>query len=158
TAAPAGAFITTPGIHLRGMDRNAVIIDGTRPGSPPCSSDQADQRFPAAGSNGIEVNRTSGTYVENLTGCNYPTSAGGENGNQIWWNGGDGSGKIGMGSYWGSYLTATSTYSDGVNPPFGDYGIYADNASGPASISHTYASNQGDAAYYIGACPDCNTV
>src|SRR5437764_5218433 len=25
-------------------------------------------------------------------------------------------------------------------------------------IVHTYASNMGDASYYVGACPDCNTV
>jgi hypothetical protein len=156
--APAGVFITAPGIHLRGMDRNAVIIDGTRPGSPPCSPAPGDQVVSATGSNGVEVYRASGTYLQNFTVCNYLTSKNGENGNQIWWNGGDGSGRIGMGAYWGSYLTATSTYSAGTSPPFGDYGIYASNASGPASIVHTYASNQGDAAYYIGACPDCNAV
>src|SRR5487761_1236694 len=125
--APAGVFITTPGIHLRGMDRNAVIIDGTRPGSPACSSRNADQQVSA-------------------------------NGNEIWWNGGQGTGTIGMGSYWGDYLTATSTYSDGTSPPYANYGIYADNASGPGSFAHTYASNQADSAYYIGACPDCNAV
>src|SRR5207302_1363785 len=31
----AAVWITTPGIHLRGMDRNAVVVDGTRPGSEP---------------------------------------------------------------------------------------------------------------------------
>src|SRR5206468_6951538 len=29
---PAGVLITTPGLHLRGMDRNKVVIDGTKPG------------------------------------------------------------------------------------------------------------------------------
>jgi hypothetical protein len=31
--APAGAFVITAGIHLRGMNRNSETIDGTRPGS-----------------------------------------------------------------------------------------------------------------------------
>lgn len=65
---------------------------------------------------------------------------------------------LGGGSYWGDYLTATSTYSDGINAPYADYGIYADNATGPGLIVHTYASNQGDSAYYIGAYPDCRAV
>ena len=30
----AGVMITTAGIHLRGMDRNRVVVDGTKPGSP----------------------------------------------------------------------------------------------------------------------------
>src|SRR5881392_3292538 len=28
---PAGVLIRTPGIHLRGMDRNGVVVDGTKP-------------------------------------------------------------------------------------------------------------------------------
>ncbi|MDQ6938226.1 MAG: hypothetical protein M3140_11050, partial [Actinomycetota bacterium] len=38
TAGGAGAavMIRTPGIHLRGMDRNRVVIDGTKAGSAPC--------------------------------------------------------------------------------------------------------------------------
>jgi hypothetical protein len=28
----AGVWVTTPGLHLRGMDRNAVVADGTLPG------------------------------------------------------------------------------------------------------------------------------
>ncbi|HWG63823.1 MAG TPA: hypothetical protein VG253_19210 [Streptosporangiaceae bacterium] len=156
--APAGAFITTPDIHLRGMNRNSVIIDGTRPGSPVCSPSKADQQFSTTGANGVEVYKASGTWVENLTVCNYLTNSAGAGGNEIWWNGGQGTGKIGMGSYWGDYITATSTYSNGTSPPYGDYGIYADNASGPGYFEHTYASNQGDSAYYIGACPDCNAV
>src|ERR1700731_4558845 len=69
--APAGAFITTPGIHLRGMDRNAVIIDGTRPGTPACSPRPGDQQISATGANPVEVYKASGTWVENLTVCNY---------------------------------------------------------------------------------------
>lgn len=158
TPAPAGVFITTSGIHLRGMNRNTVIIDGTRPGSPACSPAKAGQRVTASGANGVEVYRVSGTWVENLTVCNYLTNRSGAGGNEVWWNGGQGTGKTGMGSYWGDYLTATSTYSDGISPPYADYGIYAGNATGPGYIEHTYASNQGDSAYYIGACPECRAV
>src|SRR5438552_8750510 len=42
-AEPAGVLITTPNIHLRGMDRNAVVVDGTKPGTPRCSAQATDQ-------------------------------------------------------------------------------------------------------------------
>ena len=35
---PAGVLMTTPHVTLRGMNRNTVIVDGTKPGSPQCSS------------------------------------------------------------------------------------------------------------------------
>src|SRR5258706_2718541 len=97
--APAGVYITTAGIHLRGMDRNSVIIDGTRPGAPPCSPRRADQAFSTTGANGIAVYRASGTCVENLTVCNYLTNNAGTNGNEIWRNGGQGTRATRMGSY-----------------------------------------------------------
>lgn len=156
--APAGVLITTPDIWLRGMNRNKVIVDGTRPGSPVCSRRRQDQVVTKTGLNGIEVYKADGTWIQNLTVCNYLTNRAGSQGNEIWWNGGQGTGKVGMGSYYGSYLTATSTYSRGVNAPYALYGIYADNARGPARINHTYASNMGDSAYYIGACRNCNVV
>src|SRR5437660_12917120 len=154
---PAGVLIRTPGIHLRGLDRNRVIVDGTRPGAPtPCSPDPA---FQVTGRDGVVVYKTSGTYVENLTVCNFLTDpVTGAHGNQIWWNGGDGSGQIGMHTYWGNYLTASSTYSNGTNHPRGEYGIFVSNADGPGSINYSYASNMGDAAFYVGACPNCNAV
>src|SRR5215470_11001582 len=58
---PAGILITKPRIYLRGMNRNSVIVDGTKTGSPRCSSSKAAQNFgPAAkggrlGLNGIMV-------------------------------------------------------------------------------------------------------
>src|SRR5213078_204152 len=42
--------------------------------------------------------------------------------------------------------------------PAGTYGIFVSNAGGPGLITRTYASNMNDAAYYIGACPNCNAV
>jgi hypothetical protein len=154
----AGVLIRTRRLHLRGMNRNQVIVDGTNPGSKPCSARPRDQEKTAQGRNGIEAFKADGVYIENLTVCNFLTSKSGGDGNQIWWNGGDGSGTIGMGGWWGDYLTATSTYSNGVHPPFGDYGIFVSNSRGPGVVDHSYASNMGDAAYYVGACPDCNAT
>ncbi|HMC52282.1 MAG TPA: hypothetical protein VKI64_05930, partial [Acidimicrobiales bacterium] len=149
---PAGVLIRTPGIHLRGLDRNSVIVDGTRPGAPtPCSSDPA---FQVTGRDGVVVYKVSGTYVENLTVCNFLTDpVTGEHGNQIWWNGGDGSGKIGLGSYFGSFLTATSMFGPGLhNQHLAQYGIFVSNSRGPGLITTSYASNMADAAYYVGGC------
>ena len=181
-----GVLITTPGIHLRGMNRNRVIVDGTNvaagnsngvtlpDGSPHCAADPTVQDFGPivsgnpSGRNGIEVKggskldgskfKADGVYVENLTVCNFLSNAGGGNGNGIWWNGGDGSGQIGMHSLWGSYLNATSTYYKSDTSGQGKYGIFTSNEDGPGVIDHTYASNMGDSDYYIGACPDCNIV
>src|SRR5947209_9697018 len=155
---PAGVLIRTPWIHLRGMDRNRVIVDGTKPGAPACSGRAQDQQFTKDGRDGVEPYKADGVYIQNLTVCNYLTGASGGEGNEIWGNGGDGSGKIGMGPWWGSYLTATSTYSNGVDPPFGDYGIFISNSNGPGSVTRSYASNMGDAGFYVGACPDCHAV
>jgi hypothetical protein len=162
--AGAGVMITTPRIHLRGLDRNRVVVDGTLPGSPRCSSAAADQDLGPAGPdgrplgrNGVEVFKASGVTVENLTACNFLDGAGG-GGNQIWFNGGDGSGTIGMGRYRGAWLSATSTFYGGQGAPAGSYGIFASNAGGPGLLADTYASNMDDSSYYIGACPDCNAV
>jgi hypothetical protein len=150
----AGVMITTPNIHVRGLDRNGVIIDGTRAGAPRCSSAEADQG--AAGRNGIEVFETDGVTIDNLTACNFLSA--GEGGNEIWWNGGDGTGTRNLASFSGSYLSATSTFWKSANDPRGEYGIFVSNTTGPGMIAHTYASNMADSGYYIGACPDCNTI
>ena len=157
--AGAGVLITTPHIHLRGLDRNRVIVDGTKPGSPKCSSAPADQDFGpnGLGRNGVEVFKANGVTVENLTACNFLDGSGG-GGNQIWFNGGDGSGQIGMGPFLGDFLSATSTFYGGSSAPAGSYGIFTSNSRGPGVIDHSYASNMNDASYYIGACPDCNQV
>jgi len=84
------------------------------------------------------------------------------------WNGGDGTGHIGLSGFWGNYLTATSSYSSsvsgalgpccGVDYPAGDYGIFSSNATN-GWFKHSYASNMADAAYYIGACQQvCDQV
>src|SRR5215469_12333181 len=75
--AGAAVLVTTPGIHIRGMDRNGVVLDGTKPGASRCSSATADQGFGPAGSNGaptgrngLVVYKASGVSVENMTACN----------------------------------------------------------------------------------------
>ena len=161
-APEAGVRITTAGLHLRGWDRNAVVVDGTDAGAAaPCSSAAAVQDLNGGhGRNGIEVEKADGTYVENLTVCNYLSSPSGDRGNEIWWNGGDSSGLIGMHTYWGNYLTATDTYFKDPSSPMGMYGIFVSNADGGtgSSITNSYAANMGDSACYVGACRDCNTV
>jgi hypothetical protein len=154
-SAEAGVLVTTPGVHIRGLDRNLVIVDGSNgTSSNPCPSGAASQDL--TGRNGIEVLKADNVSIENLTVCNY--LANGEGGNEIWWNGGDASGQIGMGPYSGDYITATSMFYDNPNAPMGMYGIFVSNANGPGTISHAYASNMGDSAYYVGACPDCNAT
>src|SRR4051794_39862302 len=161
--APAGVVIGKPGIHLRGMDRNRVVVDGTLPGKgKPCNSAESRQDLGVPGDdkkplgrNGILVYKASGVSVENLTVCNFLGGAGSA-GNEIWWNGGDGSGKIGMGAFRGTYLNATSTYFKGTDTAAG-YGIFSSNSRGPGLWDHTYASNFDDSDYYIGACAQvCN--
>src|SRR5215470_10540192 len=132
----AGVMIRTPSIHLRGLDRNGVIVDGTKPGSAPCDAAMSAQDFGPldadgnpVGRNGIEVFEVDGVSIENLTVCNFMRT--GNGGNEIWFNGGDGTGTINIGPYHGAYLTATSTYFGGPDQPRGEYGIFVSNSSGP---------------------------
>ena len=119
------------GIWIRGMNRNTVILDGqNQPG------------------NGIEIFKTSNVWVENLTVRNFDTGCS-ECGNEIWWNGGADSSKIGATGWYGSYLT---TYNTGLN---GGYGIFTDNEE-KGSFENIYASGFNDSGLYIGACRECN--
>ena len=155
----AGVWIQKPDLHIRGLNRNSVIIDGSNgTAAHPCPSAAARQDFTPR--DGIVVWKASGVTIQNLTVCDYLSGASGH-GNEIWWNGGDGSGKLGMRSYYGSYLTATSMYGpkDVHSPNLAQYGIFVSNARGPGLISRSYASNMADAAYYVGACQrQCNAI
>src|SRR5262249_2691637 len=147
----AGVWIQKPNLHIPGLDRNTVIIAGSnRTPTAPCPPPAAP-RPPAAapratsgggGRDGIVVWKASGVTIQNLTVCDYLAGTGGH-GNEIWWNGGDGSAKIGMGTYRGSYLSATSMYgpSDLHSPNLAQYGIFVSNARGPGVIERSYASN-----------------
>jgi len=119
------------GIWIRGVNRNTVIIDGqNKPG------------------NGIEIYKTSNVWVENLTVRNFDTGCS-QCGNEIWWNGGADSEKIGASGWYGSYLTA---YDTGLH---GSYGLFTDNEE-RGSFEHIYASGFNDSGLYIGACRECN--
>src|SRR5579884_3054545 len=168
---PAAVLIKTPRVHLRGMNRNTVIVDGTTAG-PPCNDAKGYQDFgPStsngpAGLNGIMVWKADGVWVQNLTACNFLGGAE-DAGNEIWWNGGANSGgdttvSIGGWGFLGSYLNATSTFfdtsvsQDQAETTAAEYGIFSSNWSG-GTWSHTYASNFNDSGYYIGACGQvCN--
>ncbi len=154
-----GVLITTSDIHLRGMNRSGVIVDGTRPGSSvPCTSDPSQQNFGATssdgkttvGRNGIVVWKADNVSVDNLTACNF-LGGSGDSGNEIWWNGGADSGQIGLHGYSGSYLTATSTYF-GNESTGAQYGIFSSDSAGPAVWNQLYASNFNDSGMYVGAC------
>jgi hypothetical protein len=173
---PAGVLITTRDLHIRGMNRNTVIVDGTKPGSAPCSRKAGAQNFGphnvsnvsgyavdaaadhGAGLNGLMVWKASNVSIENLTACNFlgGRDGDGQTGNEIWWNGGAGSGKVFKGhGFTGSYLTATSTYLAGKSAAgevsAAEYGIFSSNWSG-GTWSNDYASNFNDSGFYIGAC------
>jgi hypothetical protein len=166
-----GVLISTPDLHLRGMSRSGVVVDGTLAGAPgPCSSDAAWQDFGATGAggaplgrNGIVVWDAGGVSIQNLTVCNFLAGKG-ASGNEVWWNGGDGSGKVGLRGYSGSYLTATSTFF-GANGTLADaeataaqYGIFASNSAN-GTWDRIYASNFNDSGMYVGACQQiCNVT
>jgi hypothetical protein len=119
------------GVTIRGMNRNTVVLDGEH----------------KAG-NGIEVVQANNVTIQNLTVHDFDTGC--ENcGNEIWWNGGADSGKIGARGWFGSYLTA---YDTGFN---GGYGIFVGNEE-TGSWEHIYASGFNDSGIYIGACQECN--
>jgi hypothetical protein len=163
--AGAGVLVEKPGIHIRGMNRNGVMIDGTKKGTPACSSNPADQELGPAdseghhtGRTGLEVFKAAGVSLENLSACNFQAGYGGGGGNQIWVNFGDGSGKQTAGSWRGAFLSATEQFFEEGSPYFGSYGIFASNTGGPGLYTQVYANNQADSDFYIGACRDCNTI
>ncbi len=123
-------------IWIRGMNRNTVILDGQNKPKP-------------EGSNGIEVFETNKVWIQNLTVRNFDRAEpDGPNGNDIWWNGGEGTGKIGAKGWYGSYLTA---YDTGLN---GGYGIFTNNER-EGEWENIYASGFNDSGMYLGACPEC---
>jgi hypothetical protein len=123
------------GIWIRGLNRNSVIVDGRNEVG-----------------NGIEILKANNVWVENLTVRNFefgPSCPNEECGNDIWWNGGSDSGKIGAYGWYGNYLTA---YDTGLK---GGYGIFTGNEQG-GSFENIYASGFADSGLYIGACRECD--
>jgi hypothetical protein len=119
------------GIWIRGMNRNKVILDGQNKTG-----------------NGIEIYKANDVWVENLTVRNFDTGEC-DCGNEIWWNGGAGSGKVGAHGWFGSYLTA---YDTGLS---GGYGIFTGNET-EGSWENVYASGFNDSGIYLGACQECD--
>lgn len=165
-----GVLITKAGLHVRGMDRNTTIIDGDKAGAPkPCDPAPEYQSYGTTnaqgeplGRNGIVAYKADNVSIENLTVCNFLGGAGSA-GYQIWWDGGEGSGTIGMKGYWGNYLTATSTFyqqpTQGAIDVNATYGIFSNSAAGPAKWDNVYASNMNDSGAYVGACQqDCDVT
>jgi hypothetical protein len=161
-----GVEVDTPYVHIRGMQRSSVIIDGTSSSSSStCSSNPADQNPGASisgfnsgnpiGRNGILVWKANGVSVDNLTVCNFQTGSSG-GGNDVWWDGQPTeatSGPLGLVGYSGTYLTTTSTYYDQPSNTGGAYGIFS-SASSDGVWDNIYASNFNDSGMYIGACRD----
>ena len=169
---PAGVLITTRNLHIRGMNRNKVIVDGTRPGSAVCSRRGSAQNLglkgaasasgyavvsaatPPSGVNGLMVWKAPNVSIENLTACNF-LGGSRDAGNEIWWNGGANSGKVGGHGFYGAYLSTTSTYlknqTAAGEASAAEYGVFSSNWSG-GTWNQIYASNFNDSGFYIGAC------
>jgi hypothetical protein len=128
--------ISTPRLHLRGIDRNRVVVDGQH----------------HAG-NGITIT-ANGVWIENLTVRNFDrrTLDDSDNGNEVWWKGGsETSTTVGIRGWWGQYLTA---YDTGL---LGGYGLFASHSVN-GFFKHVYASGFNDSGLYIGACRDCQAL
>ena len=158
-----GVIVTKAGLHIRGLNRNSVVVDGTKSSaSGVCSPSAGDQQHgptvggEVAGRNGIVIFGANNVSVDNLTICNFLNGAHG-GGNQIWWNGHEGTSTIGLTGYEGSYLNTTTSYFGGDSAA-GTYGIFSSDASG-GTWTKVYASNMNDSGMYIGACQQaCNAV
>lgn len=152
---PAGVLITKPRLTIRGMNRRTVVVDGTKPGYGKCSQNPAAQNYGPkhdgghAGLNGILVWEANDVNVENLTVCNFLGGTG-DTGNAIWWDGGDGGGKIHGWGFLATYLSATSTFFKDESSA-ATYGLFSSDWDGGV-FAHDYASNFNDAGYYIGGC------
>ncbi len=132
--------VTTSNLHIRGMDRNKVIFDGT------------GIKHEGKDANGIEVSMANNVWIENMTARNFERAeAEGGGGNDFWWNGGTDSDKVGAHGWWGSYLTA---YDTGLN---GGYGIFTQNET-EGAWNHIYSSGFNDSGIYIGACQECKAL
>ncbi len=125
------------GIHIRGMNRNTVVLNGQHKIG-----------------NGILVTKANDVWVENLTAHDYDHSKESgacpdeECGNEIWWTGGVNSKRQRVHGWFGKYLT---TYDTGQE---GGYGIFAQNEH-EGTWEHIYASGFDDSGIYIGACWEC---
>jgi parallel beta-helix repeat protein len=174
-----GLWIRTRDLHLIGMDRSRVVLDGNRPGTGTCNPARSAQDFgppdeaasgKPTGRNGIWVYQAAGVVIENLTVCNFESGAQGNTGNQIWVDGGHGhyttvDGQLepveDQGSFTVSYVTTYSTYAPDHLHHSGStasYGIFVSNTTGPGTVSHSLGANMNDAGFYIGGCSSCGVT
>ena len=126
--------ISTPDLHVRGMNRNKVILDGKHQTG-----------------NGIVIT-ASGVWIENLTVRNFDRRSREDSadGNEVWWGTGSGR-RITVHGWWGQYLTA---YDTGL---LSGYGLYASH-SVDGFFKHVYASGFNDSGVYVGGCRDCHAL
>ena len=131
------------GLHIRGMNRNTVILDGTGLEN-------------SKGSNGIEIGETYGSAaeltddvtVENMTARNFEQEPGGSRRERLWWSGGDETGKVKGRGWWVATSPPTTpgcTAATGSSP----------NNEIEGEWEHIYASGFNDSGMYLGACQEC---
>src|SRR5258706_1946119 len=86
----AGVWIQKPHIHIRGLNRNKVIIDGSNGSARhPCPSSPKLQDYNhGICRDGVLVWTANGVTIQKLTVFDYPSRIDGRR-NQIWWKGGD---------------------------------------------------------------------
>lgn len=129
--------IYRPGITVRGVDRNAVVLDGEHR--------LANGFFVAADNVAIE-NLTVHSFTQNgvvFSGIERASGGKGVDPDVVY-----GAGENVLTGYRVSYVTA---YNNGL------YGVYA-FASRSGVIEHTYVSGHPDSGIYIGQCKPCNAV
>ncbi len=87
---PAGVLISKPNLHLRGMNRNSVIIDGTKPGSAVCSKSASAQNYGLRGDGPVDANASDygpgghGDASASRYGAGASSNASGANGVMVW--------------------------------------------------------------------------
>jgi hypothetical protein len=127
TIAPKAGL--SSGLHIRGMQRNGVVLDGL-------NRDKSE-----IDGSGIHVDGVNDTWVENMSGQHYHKGSS----NAFYWTHVDG--------YWGNYLTA---YDNGE---YGVYAFDSTSSGKtPATFAFVYGSWNADSGIYVGGCSDCNAV
>ena len=129
--------VHTPGITVRGSDRNTVILDG---------EDTLANGFVVAANDVAIENLTVHSFTQNgivFSGIEAASRGKGVDPNVIY-----GTGDAVLSGYRVSYVTA---YNNGL------YGIYA-FASRSGIIEHSYVSGHPDSGVYIGQCRPCDAV
>jgi nitrous oxidase accessory protein NosD len=129
--------ITTPGVTLRGLDRNGVVLDG---------GGTLGNGIMVVGAGSVVENLTVTGYTFNgvlVTGDETATGDEADDGES-----GDYAAGAMIEGYRVSYVTA---YNNGL------YGIYAFGVRG-GQIDHSYASGHPDSGFYVGQCKPCDVL